>query len=355
MKQKIILIVFGFYWNFQFSYAQDGGIEEIIKQTDFSVPSSPAFFLLDVTPSQVNRPGFVRDFKFDWVYQGQGLNPNIAIEAQPVWLLFYDKVNLSNYQQQKWYKRALSTINFSLGTVDQDSVQSLAYSLKITLINSADPMMDNAFINQYRPSTSGMAEHQRIAAIDFQLARDTSLNIGQSAQLTLERDSLRSVLNKMDSLENLNRKQVWIEYQNKHWNASALDVGFGQVFNYSSERLDQLGLMRKGTGVWINGAYGFGQKKNKWLLSGLFKLIEYDNTEYTYGLNLRYGSAQLNIFAESVWVQTDENTTTTLAYGGDFRLNPKVFLHFGIRTEYNEDFKLQNLLPRINLKWAMNR
>ena len=357
MKRKIIILVLGIYGSGPFTLAQNvaPATEEIIKQTDFSVPSSPAFLLLDANPSQVNRPGFVKDFKFDWVFQGQGLNPNIAIEAQPIWLFFYDNVSLSEYQKQNFILRALSTTTVSLGTVDRDSVQSLAYSLKITLFNSADPMMDNDFINRYAPTTDGMNEHQRIAEIDFQLARDTSLTPGQFAQLTQERDSLRRVLNEMDSLENLNRKQVWIDYQNQHWNASALDVGFGQVFDYSADRLDQLGLARKGTGVWVNGALGFGRQKNKWLLGGLFKLINYDDTEYTYGLNLRYGSARLNIFAESVWLQTDENTITTFAYGGDYRLNPKVFLQVAIRTEYNEDFNLQKLLPRVNVKWAMNR
>lgn len=356
IKSVITLLIIT--WRF-FAIAQDGGNdgEEFIKQTDFSVPSSAAFLLLDANPAQVNRPGFVRDFKLDWVYSGQGLNPNIAIEAQPIWLLFYDKVSLADYQKQSPLLHALSTTAVSLGTVDRDDIQSLAYSLKITLFTNADPMLDSGFIEKYRPTTDGFNEQQRIAAITLQLEMDESLGDDERAALINERNSIQAVLDRLDSLENITRQQIWTDYQDAHWNASVVDVGFGQVFDYTSGQLDSLDLTRKGLGAWINGAYGFGNRDSKWLLSGLFKLINFENTDtrYTYGLNLRYGSARLNIFAESVWEQAAANTTTTLAYGGEYRLNPKVFLQFGIRTQYDEGFNLQQLLPRMNVKWAMNR
>ena len=40
--------------------------EEAATETNFFIPSAPAFTMLGVTPELVTRPGFVREFKVDW-------------------------------------------------------------------------------------------------------------------------------------------------------------------------------------------------------------------------------------------------------------------------------------------------
>lgn len=56
----------------------------IPKQTEFVIPPSPAYQMLDATSSLVNSTGTIRDFKVDWSFKTYRLAPNLAIEAQPV-------------------------------------------------------------------------------------------------------------------------------------------------------------------------------------------------------------------------------------------------------------------------------
>ena len=48
---------------------------DIMRKSEFAIPSSPAFSLLGVTPEMVTRPGSVQDFKVDWRLK----NYNIAL------------------------------------------------------------------------------------------------------------------------------------------------------------------------------------------------------------------------------------------------------------------------------------
>ena len=65
-----------------------------VKTLEFSIPTSAAFDLLGVTPAQVTKPGNIRDFKVDWSFQSWRLKPNIAIQAQPIWELLYNRPSL---------------------------------------------------------------------------------------------------------------------------------------------------------------------------------------------------------------------------------------------------------------------
>src|SRR5262245_7600478 len=118
----------------------------IAKATELSVPTSGAFTLLGGKPTEVTTPGFSKDVKLDYFITKFSLNPNIAFDFQPVWLLGLKHKNAREYGDMQYWKRLLSTANVSLGTkTDNDSVHHLAASLKLSFHH--DPMADEKYLD----------------------------------------------------------------------------------------------------------------------------------------------------------------------------------------------------------------
>src|SRR6476659_5144775 len=76
-----------------------------ISPKELTIPASPVFDLMGVTPSQVNRTTDIKDFKVDWSFKSWKLNPNLAIQSQPIWELFYNRKDLSKYQSASRFIR----------------------------------------------------------------------------------------------------------------------------------------------------------------------------------------------------------------------------------------------------------
>ena len=77
--------------------AQDADPQKAGRLTpkEFSIPASPVFDLMNVTSSQVNRTSDIKDFKVDWSFKSWKLSPNLAIQSQPIWEMFYNRKDLN--------------------------------------------------------------------------------------------------------------------------------------------------------------------------------------------------------------------------------------------------------------------
>jgi hypothetical protein len=69
------------------------------KYTNLNVPSVPAFILLDVTAAKVQQAGYTRSVKIDWTMKNYKNTPNVGLELQPLWLLYYNQSDLSRYRK----------------------------------------------------------------------------------------------------------------------------------------------------------------------------------------------------------------------------------------------------------------
>jgi len=114
---------------------------DVVKATDFSIPSSPAFVLLGSNPTSVNRPGFTKDFKVDYILNDGSLVSDLALDFNPVWMFFFDKMDIEQYRTTSRFARLLCTSNISLGTSEQDNQKKLAYSITFNVLRT-DPIMD---------------------------------------------------------------------------------------------------------------------------------------------------------------------------------------------------------------------
>lgn len=350
----VISILFFFSSNFVLSQVTFNSEDEIVKATDFSIPSSPAFSLLDINPEKINKPGFARDFKLDWFINDYNLRPDIAFEAQPIWLFFYDDIGYNDFKEQKWYMHSLSSLNISLGTVNRDTINSLAYSIKITLFREkkGDPMLNQAYIDKIKPMIT-QEENQlwfEKSGLEDELS---SINDNDRIKEINKRiKEIETLLAVIDEKRNKAIENAEKEFNKTYWNANVLDIGFGQVFDYNNSALDSLDFDSKKHAIWLNGSLGFGKRI---LISGLYRqYFTSDFNDFLLGANFRYGRSNLNFFVEYAYEKISENGTNTIGYGGEYKMNNNIQLQFGVRTEYNDDFNLNKLIPMVNINWIMD-
>src|SRR6185369_5278709 len=113
-----------------------------VSPKELSIPAAPVFDLMGVTPSQVTRTSDIKDFKVDWSFKSWRLNPNLALQSQPIWEIFYNRKDLSKYQHASGFSRMLASMDLSFGTVqNEDNDRRIGAALKMSLIRKSDPLL----------------------------------------------------------------------------------------------------------------------------------------------------------------------------------------------------------------------
>ena len=119
-------------------------LEASFSNIDLSVPESPAFTVLGVTPNAIARPGTPREFATS-LLNGLDKNGNfqtgLAIDTAPYMLFNGQNVTLQDYNDY-YLTRLLSRTQFSLastkGAASDDTATRLALGLNVTLWDKGD-------------------------------------------------------------------------------------------------------------------------------------------------------------------------------------------------------------------------
>lgn len=355
-------------------YAQNDA-PTLARTSEFTIPVSPAFDLLAVNPSQILRPNNIREFKVDWSFRSWRLKPNLAIQVQPIWEIFYNRADLRAYQRTSSFLKTLSTLDFSAGTIEDDA-QSRRVSLaaKINLYRERDPLSDIEVFGV--DTTFNRLQATRMALlVDLQLKRNRAdLSMRDRLHYEQQMDSLQQEYNNLDKLQKDNIQSLVVRYLRSNWNASHVDVAFGRIFSYNNPQLDSLVLRGQAAAFWISASKGIGRKV---LLTGLFKYIMQEKRNelstvnvsgniVSMGMSIRYGGSKFNFFADLLYSQgnaqfvlTDPGLNLTqlsalsISYGGDWRLSRNVMLSYGVRTDYTKQMQFKNIIPVANLACMM--
>ncbi len=377
-----------------------------LSPKEFSIPASPVFDVMGVTPSQINRTSDIKDFKVDWSFKSWRLNPNLAIESQPIWEMFYNRRDLGKYQNASGFMRQLASADVSVGSVqDENNDRRIGYAVKLNLFKQRDPLMARELYEdiglKYVKERHDL--DSQLKALNIQL--DTTQNILMKPDLRNQIKSIEDQLLTSNSRRNAEINERAKIFVAEHWNSSSLDAAFGRVYSYktdSSGSLKSLRLNRNtGWGAWLNGSFGIGRKL---LLSGLFRVSWYqeelqflvrnkstleevtdqaiaDNHLYTAGMNLRYGGALYTFFIEFLYekkalktpvealneafktpndfeivpssVKWDVVHPNTLSIGGDWRISQSVILNYGMRCVFNAQWKIQTFTPVASISCMM--
>ena len=364
---------------------------KIVNATELSIPSSPAFDLLGYNPAQVTKPSTIREVKVDWSMRTWGGKPNVALEVQPIWELLYNRADLRRYQRANKVMRMLSTLDISAGTVDEPDkdkakvgLQRGAISAKMNLYRAKDPLRDTKLYvgidTSYRRIQLERMELINDATFFYKRAKNDSLR----AHFENLKDSLEIEYDKAATAQKEEIQKISQKYMKDNWNASHVDIAYGNVFNYEYRgNWDSVRLQGFGDAVWLNASLGIGKKL---LVTGLVRYtsqnkrdtvkIEADqklkvpiiakSNVMTYGFNIRYGSPKFNLFTEIVCSKGNTDAAITdirsnlnqlafysISYGGDWRINRNIMLSFGVRTDYRDNFRFKNLLPTASIVCMM--
>jgi len=409
MKSRLtaaITFIFIFI-SFQLRAQQDNQAAGRVSPKELSIPASPVFDLMGVTSSQIARTSDIKDFKVDWSFKSWRLNPNLAIQSQPIWEMFYNRKDLNRYQQASSFMRRLSSLDISIGSVqNEDNDRRIGFAAKLNLFDQKDPLMAKDIYAGIEEKYKTEKEELTAQLKELSKKLDTTSNV-------LEKPGLRSQLNSIqDQLLSVNsRRREEINGRAKifvaeNWNASSLDVAFGKIYTYKTDSAGSLKSLRldrnTAWGAWFNGSLGLGKK---FLLSGLFRTSWYqeqlnfsirnkttleeasqsavaDNTLFTTGLNVRYGGSLYTFFAEFLYERKglktpvaalndafkipDNNTEiiissvkwnvvhpNTISFGGDWRISQSVILNYGMRCVFDKNWKFTTFTPVATISCMM--
>ncbi len=366
---------------------------------EFSIPAAPVFDLMGVTPSQINRTSDIKDFKVDWSFKSWKLNPNLAIQSQPVWEILYNRKDLGKYQRSSSFMRSLASLDLSFGSVqDENNDRRIGFAFKMNVYKQKDPLMARELYAGISEKFKEEKELLEAQLKELQIKLDTTKNILEKPDIRSQVKAVEDQLLTQNSRrkEEINsRAKIYVE---ENWNASAIDIAVGKIFSYktdSSGSLKNLRLNRStGLGGWINASVGIGKKL---LLSGLVRSSWYKeqldfilrdtvtlqefpqssvakNTLFTMGLNLRYGSPHFTFFFEFLYeakslttpmkaltkefktpsgdqvivassVKWDVVNPNTLAIGGDWRISRNLMLNYGMRCVFDKNWKFTTFTP----------
>lgn len=363
----------------------------IASATDYSIPSAPAYAFLDASPAAVRTPHFPRDFRVDWLIEGDALASNLAIEAAPVWLLAFRDVSAPAYRALSWPLQSLSTLDVSVATVGEGQQRTLSVAGKVTLYQASNPVADSSYTGRLsralRFSEAQTQAQNEIDEVVLQAQRNDALTEAQRRAVTQLADqatqfgdfepasvaeyrrlpgsekkeidpSVRRLRRAHETMSQVSEstaqrlRSLKRRYEEAHWNDTRVDVAGGRVYEFSGparlQRVDSLSLSSAGWGGWVNAATGFGTEH--WLLSGLARAIDRGGaTTYFVGGNLRYGGTDSNFFVEYGYRWGDRPEETLVSYGGSLSISPKLNVQFGLRNRFDGDWELQGLSPKIKL------
>jgi hypothetical protein len=379
---------------------------EKVTAKEFTIPASPVFDLMGVTPSQVTRLADIKDFKVDWSFKAWKLNPNLALQAQPVYEFFYNRKELKKYQEASGFMRRLASLDISLGTVqNEDNDRRIGFAGKLNVYRQKDPLLVKGFYNDIVFKYKEEKQQLQLQYTQLKQLLDTTTDIlkkpGLRQQLSSTEEQLLS-LNTREKEEISTRAKI---FNAENWNASSLDVAFGKIFTYQTDSLGNLHKLRlnrnTAMGFWINGGFGIGKKM---FISGLIRSSFYEellqfqlkdettgditqqeavaaNKLFTFGINFRYGNSAYTFFAEFVHerkglrtpvealsdVFTSPNGKTLLQstvnwdvvqpfainIGGDWRISRNVIINYGVRCIMDNNFKTTTFIPVANIACMM--
>ncbi|MBX2817114.1 MAG: hypothetical protein KTR24_13995 [Saprospiraceae bacterium] len=357
--------------------------EDFVRKSEFHIPSSPAFFLMGVTPEIVGRPGTVQDFKVDWRLKNYNIAPDLAIEGQPLWVLLYDRKGLDEYRKATPFMKTLSTMSLSFGTSKIDGINHFSYGMKINLARERDPVSDPELLRDMAREMAGMEEPLRAKLKVLREELDSTVNREERILIREQLFNTRSEIRQINRVQKERLIDLQQEYMRENWNSSSLDFAIGRVHTYNNA-FDTLNIQAAGWGAWLSGAKGFGRRS---MVSGIarFKQVG-ENTDLMLGLSYHFGGARFSFFTELIYESLENNSINgfsedelfasnfsedigngwikfapgleaisqvTLTYGGNFRLSNGILLNFALRTRLDQNLKFKKLLPVANVTCLM--
>jgi hypothetical protein len=305
---------------------------------DLSVPESPAFTVLNLTPQTVARPATPQEFATS-VLNGLDQNGNfqngIAIDTAPYMLFNGENVKIRDYMQQPLTRiLARTQLSFAVtkGASKDDLNTRLAMGLNVSLWDRGDPRI-------YRPGTEG-------DVLDcFVKTLDSTIPIPPSVDPNNQSEVQTFVASEQARLKPLADK-CRVEGQKARWNRSALTVAYAP--SWLSKTGNSSDFKWNGGAFWTSFAYGFEEVQSLRKIAQLILNARYRTREqvadennpgkfltqntFFFGGRFRAGSPQFAFNIEDALLRTKTlgvgnkfDTSNRFSVGAELRLNDSLY------------------------------
>jgi hypothetical protein len=289
---------------------------------DLSVPDSPAFTVLGLTPEEVARPTTARKLAtslLNGVDRNGVLQTGVAIDTVPYLALAGQLVTLDDYRKRSNYAlRFLARTQVSVGTAKasdvNDKAMRIGLGVRMTLFDRGDPRSD-ALLDKCFDERPELPEPPRFVT---PAPPDRPEDIEEwTRDVERGRRALQDFQSKIDSY--VTRVNAVVadcreQARKRNWNASKLIVAVAPTWASPSGSADDLG--RSGSGVWATLAYGFEQvpglqhnaqllvharrRNDEPILTAKDSNISELQDSRLLGVQLRAGTASTTIAAEGI-------------------------------------------------------
>jgi hypothetical protein len=350
-----------------------------LAAVDLSVPESPAFTVLGLTPQTVVRPTSPRQFATS-LLSGVDMNGNfqsgLALDFVPYLILAGDELTLRGYQQN-YFQRLLSRTQVSFATTkgasDDDKSMRLALGLHATLWDRGDPRTDENLmtcLGQMRtPRRPDQLEPELLGTTPQDLKDfNDSLSRYNEDKTRYERDRQAAI-----EFNNGVSARCRDESRRRNWNRSSWIIAAAP--SWISLTGETKRYRWDGGGFWTSVAYGFegvpGLKdRSQLILHARYRNREQvpvpdaEGTFFTqdsafFGARFRHGSPTFNGSFEYTFLRLRPAGATfdnaqRLALGFERRIAGDTWFNLSLGGETGRSDGKNNGFVLTSFKWAFS-
>ncbi len=315
------------------------------SNVDLSVPESPAFTVLGLTPNTVVRPATPREFAsslLNGLDQNGNFQSGLALDTVPFLLFNGENVSLLDYNHN-YLMRLLSRSQFSFaatkGASKDDTATRLAMGLNLTLWDKGDARM-------YHPHRGPEGDVLTCFDKTLQLPPPIPplLPTATEAQRTAHAEMVRKINSDNEAANNKRADDCRKTVRKANWNRSSW------IIAYAPSWISKTGQTSKfrwnGGALWTSLAYGFEQVPSLRNIGQLIFHARYRTREqvtdeknpgtfltqnsFLFGARFRAGSPKFGLNLEDIFVRNRPlggrwDTSNRFSVGGELRLTDNVY------------------------------
>jgi hypothetical protein len=302
-------------WTFSPSTAADPTVGDLSGHLDLSVPQSPAFTALGVTPQNIVQSDNLRTVAagvLNGVDPRGNLQTGLAVDLRPYLLTEGSHTTLSDYRDSAWIQflsRAQVSFATTAGSSANDKAKRQAVGLNLKIWEESDPALGKATI-QYK-DVSGKS-----VAGTVDSCYQGYLNAAAAAPATLPTipNGSASETDEEKKIAADSRKAISAcldPYKDQHWNAGSLELALAGTHASDGQQ------NKSGEAAWIGYAHSLGTN-GQFIVQAqryqdLILPVKSNNealepvNETDVGSRLRWGSSHGTVMLEGLWTDSTVN------------------------------------------------
>lgn len=327
---------------------------------DLSVPESPAFTALGLTPQAVSRPASPRELATG-LLNGLDANGNfqsgLAVDVSPYLLFAGDGLDIQEYWAS-YPRRLLARFQVSLATVkgaeNEDEATRIALGFRATPFDLGDPRLDRALAQCFTD--------------DLQFTTPPALPPSMGGAPT----AAASVAGASAAREAA-AKGCRTASRKRNWNRSAWDIGVAPTWTSEDGSIGD--LKGTGVGVWTSGAYGFEgipflEETSQVIAHAKYRTKEFvpdpmmegsllEQDSALVGARIRVGAEWAALSLEGAWTHADPrgrraSDSYRVSGGGEIRLASNVWLVLSVGEQGEQGDRDSEGFVLSSLKWGLS-